>query len=470
MIKKGDEIIADVSDLNSEGKGISKLPDGFVIFSENTVPGDKAVLKIKRKKSNYAEASLVKVEIPSSDRISPRCIHFGICGGCKMQNLNYERQILYKTNVVKDAMERIGGFYGLNVPVAMKSEKIYYYRNKMEFSFSDDEWKEIVPETPSDEDFALGLHVPKFHSKIVDLKECHLQSEITAEILNFTREFFKVRKIPVYSSRKLSGFLRFLIIRETEHTNELLINLITYEYKQDLIKEFSDSLINRFPQITDVVNSTSSKLSRVASGEKEYVLQGKGFITEILHTEEGRGYRFLISPQSFFQTNTLQAERLFNTVMKFGQFKKTDKVLDLYCGTGSITLLLSGKVNHVIGAELSEDSILDAVKNAKLNNVTNTEFICSDIKEYLESRQNYFEYNKLVLDPPRSGLHPKISEILSETKFDKIVYVSCNPHTQARDLKIICGNGKYKISGIQPVDMFPHTYHVENVVLLEHIE
>lgn len=470
MIKKGDEIIADVSDLNSEGKGITKLPDGFVIFSENTVPGDKAVLKIKRKKSNYAEASLVKIEIPSSDRLNPRCIHFGICGGCKMQNLEYDKQILFKTNIVRDALERIGGFYDLYVPEAMKSENIYYYRNKMEFSFSDDEWKETVPELPGEDNFALGLHVPKFHSKIIDLKECHLQSEITGEILNFTREFFKARKVTAYSSKKQSGFLRFIVIRKTSGTNELMINLITYNYNEYLMKEYSDSLTEKFPQITDVVNSTSSKLSRVALGEREYILYGKGFITEIIRTSEGREYKFLISPQSFFQTNTLQAERLFDAVIKAGDFNSKDNVLDLYCGTGTITLLLSGKTNFVKGIELAEDSILDAWKNAKLNNVLNAEFVCSDIKDFTENRQNFSDFNKLVLDPPRSGLHPKICEVLSETNFDKIVYVSCNPHTQARDLRIICGKGKYKLTGIQPVDMFPHTYHIENIVLLEHID
>lgn len=470
MIKKGDEITADISDLNSEGKGVSRLPDGFVIFSENTVPGDKALLKIKRKKSNYAEAALVKIESPSQDRVNPRCIHFGICGGCKMQNLDYGRQIRYKSDVVKDAMERIGGFKNIFIPDAVKSDNIYYYRNKMEFSFSDDEWKESVTEVKDEDNFALGLHVPKFHSKIVDLKECHLQSEITSEILNFTRAFFKERKVTAYSSFKQSGFLRFLIFRKTSATNELLVNLITYDYNEPLIKEYTKAVTHKFPQITDLINSTSAKLSRVAAGEKEYVLFGKGYVTEIIRSRTGREYKFLISPQSFFQTNTLQAEKLFDIVIETGDFRESDKALDLYCGTGAITLLLSGKAGFVKGVELSEESISDAIKNAKFNNVKNAEFICSDIKKYLENPENHEGFNKLVLDPPRSGLHPEISEKISETKFEKIVYVSCNPHTQARDLQIICSKGNYKISRLQPVDMFPHTYHVENVVLLDCIE
>lgn len=470
MIKKGDEILAEISDINSEGKGISKLPDGFVIFSENTVPGDRALIRIKRKKSNYAEASLISIEKPSKFRTEPRCSHFGICGGCKIQNYDYEKQILYKTNVVKNAFERIGGFTETEIPEALRSDKIFFYRNKMEFSFSDDEWTEVKESGESKNIFALGLHVPKFHSKIINISRCYLQSDLSNEILNFTREFFESRSIKVYSTKSQTGFLRFLIIRQSANTNEIMVNLITYSYDEHLMKEYSESLNNKYPEITTIINSTSSRIAQIAFGENEYVLKGKGYITESLEAERGRKYNFKISPQSFFQTNTKQAEKLFDVLIKFSGFEKTDNILDLYCGTGSISVLISEYVNKVTGVELINDSINDAGENAKLNNTSNAEFICSNIKDFIENKNNLTGFNKLILDPPRSGLHPKICEVLSATNFDKIVYVSCNPHTQARDLKIICSGGSYKIGKVQPVDMFPHTYHVENVVSLEKVE
>ncbi len=284
--------------------------------------------------------------------------------------------------------------------------------------------------------------------------------------MNFTREFFKSKNISVYSTKTQNGFLRFLIIRQSKNTPDLMVNLITYDHDEELMNEYSLLLKERIPEITTIINSVSQKKAQVATGESEYVLFGEGFIYEALKTEDGKEFKFKISPQSFFQTNTLQAENLFNIALKYGDFSKADNALDLYCGAGSISILLSGFVNKVTGVELIEDAIKDAVNNSKLNNIENIEFVCSDIKYFLEDESNLKGFNKLMLDPPRSGLHPKICEILSETKFEKIIYVSCNPHTQARDLQIICSKGNYSVEKIQPVDMFPHTYHVENVVSL----
>lgn len=480
MFKKGDEIVTGVTELNSEGKGVSKLEDGFVIFSTGTLPGDEALIKIQRKKSSYAEAKLVELIKRSPFRIEPKCRFFGICGGCKIQNFEYHKQTEYKTNVVKNAFERIGGFKDLIIPDTLKCDEVFFYRNKMEFSFSDDKWftnedfekvplNEEIQETLKEEKykFALGLHVPKFHSKIVDIDECFLQSELSNNILNFTRDFFKSRTVSGYSTKTQSGFLRFLIIRQSKNTNDLMVNLITHDYDEELLEEYSLQLKNHFPGITTIINSISQKKAQVAVGEKEYILLGSGFISEKLRTHEGNEFTFNISPQSFFQTNTRQAEKLFNIALEFSEFRKSDNVLDLYCGAGSISIFISKHVNKVLGIELIEDAIKDAEKNVKLNQVGNAEFICSDIKDYLENKNYIDQYNKLILDPPRSGLHPKICEILSETKFEKIIYVSCNPHTQARDLQIITGKGNYKIEKIQPVDMFPHTYHVENVVSMK---
>lgn len=467
MIKKGDEICVDIIDLNSEGKGISKLENNFVVFSNSTLPGDKAIIKIIRKKSNYAEGRLIEVIKNSSFRVIPKCRYFGICGGCKIQNYSYDEQLGFKTKIVRDAFERIGGFGIKDIPSSVPGNDIFYYRNKMEFSFSDDEWKEIAPEQEMHKkSFALGLHVPKFHSKIIDIRECFLQSELSNNILNFTRDFFKSKNIPVYSTRTQSGFLRFLTIRQSRNTRDIMINLITYSFEKELMNQYLSGIKKDFPEVSTVINSISSKKAQIAAAEEEHILFGSGFITEKLKTSSGKEYIFNISPQSFFQTNTLQAEKLFNTVVSFGDIKHDDNILDLYCGAGAISIFISDRAGKILGVELSSDAIKDAENNAKLNNIRNIGFISSDIKDFLES-ENVSGFNKLILDPPRAGLHPKICEILSETNFEKIVYVSCNPQTQARDLKIICGKNKYEIEKVQPVDMFPHTYHIENIAAMQ---
>lgn len=484
-MKKGDELIADITGLNSKGKGVSRTDEGFVIFTDKVLPGDKVKVKIRKKKSKYAEADLLEILDESEYRITPKCNYFGICGGCKLQNCSYDKQIDFKTETVRDAFERIGSFSKVQVPLALKSEDIFFYRNKMEFSFSDDKWLQSKPikddkEPKTENNFALGLHVPKFHSKIVDIEECLLQSNISNDILNFTRSFFKEKKLSIYSTRTHKGYLRFLIIRQCRNTNDILLNLITYDFDEDLINEFSKKLSDSFPEITTFVNSTSKRKAQVAVGEEEKVIYGNGFIYEKLF-RGNKNFRFKISPSSFFQTNTSQTEKLYKTVSDFADFKESDNVLDLYCGAGSIAIFISDYVNKVTGVELLEDAVTNAKENASINNVKNTEFILSDIKDYILNLQkndpNFFKNkessfedeftNKIILDPPRSGIHPKVCEVLSETNFDKIVYVSCNPVTQARDLEMICSNGNYVIEKIQPVDMFPQTYHIENVVSLK---
>lgn len=466
MIKKGDELNLDIIELNSEGRGVSKLEDGFVIFSTGTLPGDEALVKILKKKSSYAEAKLIEIIKSSAFRLDPVCDHFGVCGGCKIQNYEYDKQVEYKANVVKNALERIGGFKNLNILGAVKADEIFFYRNKMEFSFSDDEWMTEINTNEVKEKFALGLHVPKFHSKIININKCYLQSELSNDVLNFSREFFKSRGVSVYSTKTQAGFLRFLIIRQSSNTKDFMINLITFDYDELLMREYCDLLKDKFPGISTIINSVSNKKAQVATGEKEYILHGSGHIFEKLGTPNGKVFEFKISPQSFFQTNTLQAEKLFKVVTEFGDFKKDDKVLDLYCGAGTISIFISDIVGNVLGVELIEDAINDANVNKEINTTQNAEFICSDIKDFLTGNESVKNYNKLILDPPRSGLHPKICEVLSETDFEKIIYVSCNPHTQARDIQVICSGGKYEIEKVRPVDMFPHTYHIENVMSL----
>jgi 23S rRNA (uracil1939-C5)-methyltransferase len=469
-MKKGDEITIDVISLSTEGKGISKTEEGFVVFSNNTLPGDKTRLRINKNKRNYAEATVLELIERSPFRIEPLCNHFGTCGGCKLQNYDYEKQIEFKTQAVKDAFERIGSFDNLIIPEAIKSNDIFFYRNKMEFSFTNDIWREKADMESTDK-FGLGLHVPGFHSKILNIEKCFLQSELSNSILNFTRDFFKEKDTSIYTIKTHSGFLRFLIIRESKNSNDVMVNIVTYDYDKELMDNYTKEISERFPQVTTFVNSCSQKKAQIAFGDSSNNLFGKGFIYEHLNNGE-RDYIFKISPNSFFQTNTKQAENLYSVAADFLELKNSDSVLDLYCGAGSIAIYISEKINKVTGVELIPDAIENAKENAELNKIKNTDFILSDIKDFFETihdSKKYINYNKVILDPPRSGLHPDICKILSESNYEKICYISCNPVTQARDLKMICEKGNYKIEKIQPVDMFPHTYHIENIVSLKNI-
>jgi 23S rRNA (uracil1939-C5)-methyltransferase len=468
-IIKGKEIEITVDELSSEGKGVSRTEDGFVIFSAGTLPGDRAIVRITKKKSSYAEASLVELKTSSPFRTEPKCSHFKVCGGCKIQDLDYEKQLAFKTGVVRNAIQRIGGFEKFpEIPSALPSPEKFFYRNKMEFSFSDDVWRDD-PADKSVNGFALGLHVPKFHSKIVDVEACFLQSEVSNQILHLTRDFFRKRNVTSYSTKTHSGYLRFLIIRQTKRTSQLMVNLVTHSYDENMMKDYVSVLKSEVPGINTIVNSITQRKAQTAFGDEAYVLDGSGKLIERLRSPSGREFEFEISPNSFFQTNIFQCEKLFETAVEFAELSDEDNVLDLYCGTGSISFFLAEKARSVTGVELIEDSVRDAGKNAGVNGVTNCTFLASDIKDYLEKIHGSNDFTVAVVDPPRSGLHPKICEILSSSAFRKIVYVSCNPHTQARDLQLICSEGHFEIDRIQPVDMFPHTLHVENVVSLRKV-
>lgn len=462
MVKKNQEIELKIDSLNSEGMGVARIDEGFVVFCKDALPGDEVIAQVRKVKKNYAEAVVKSIAKESQYRVKPRCKHFGVCGGCKIQNYDYDKQVEFKTDVVRNAFEKIGGFKDLTIPAALKSNNEYYYRNKMEFSFSDEKWLTNLDENKEKENFAVGFHLPRFHTKILDIEECFLQSEVTSNILNHARKFFKERNASIYTTKTHSGYLRFLIVRECKRTSDLMVNLITYDYNEELMNEYEAEIKKYFPMVTTLLNSFTQKKAQIAFAEDVKVLYGKGYITEKL-LSGSKDYVFKISPNSFFQTNTLQAEKLYSVAAEFGKFTKSDNVLDLYCGTGSISIYISELVNKVKGVELIEESISSARENAKLNNVENAEFETSDIKDFLLNF-NDGTYNKVILDPPRSGLHPDICDVLSDSDFEKIVYVSCNPVTQARDLSIIMNKGKYRIGRIQPVDMFPQTYHVENVV------
>ena len=479
LLRRGDEIVVKVEDAAFEGKTIARR-EGFVIFVDGAVPGDTVRVRCLKVKKNFAEAKVVALEQPSPYRVVPACRHFGSCGGCKWQHVDYQEQLRFKQQHVVDAFERIGGFSSPNVLPIIGSDDVFFYRNKMEYSFADKEWLESSPDRSHaslsselqtsnskletlDPKLFLGLHVPQRYDKVLEITECHLQSPLSNDILNFTRSFARREHLPVYISDANEGYLRFLVIREGKRTKETMVNLVTFEDRPEIMKKFAAELLSAVPSVTTVVNTINSKKAQIAFGEKEIVYAGDGVIHERLGN-----LTFTISSSSFFQTNTAQAERLYSVAKEFAALKKSDVVWDLYSGTGSIALFVADAVEQVIGVESVESSVRDAEKNAKRNQIENCTFILGDLKDRLTKDREWIATHRkvdvMIIDPPRSGMHQKAVEEILEIAPARVVYVSCNPATQARDVKLL--GATYDVAALQPVDMFPHTYHVENVAQL----
>ena len=481
-LHRGDEVQVDITDAAFEGKAVARH-EGMVVFVENAVPGDFVTVKLLKIKKNYAEAKIVRVDRPSPLRVDPRCKYFGVCGGCKWQHVDYQAQLRFKQQQVVDSFERIGGFSNLNVLPIIGADEIYFYRGKMEYSFAEKHWltspparleegissTEMLSENISSIANApspvfLGLHVPQRYDKVLDIDECHLQSIVSNQILNFTRDFAKRNHLNVYDSDRNSGYLRFLVIRESKKTKEVMANLVTFENHPDVMKQYAAELKASIEEVTTVVNTINSKKAQIAFGETENVYFGNGWILEQLGN-----HNFTISASSFFQTNVAQAEKLYGVVKEFSEFKSTDVVFDLYSGTGSIAIFISDLVKEVVGVESVESAIRDAEKNAQSNGITNCHFLLGDLKDRLTKDTSWMSSHPkpdvIVIDPPRNGMHPKVVEEILGLTPERIVYVSCNPATQARDVKLLCAE-KYQLVKLQPVDMFPHTFHIENVALL----
>ena len=451
------------------GKAIAHI-NGFTIFVESGLPGQKVRAKISRKKDSYAEARIVEIISRSPVETNPPCPYFGICGGCRFQNLEYNEQLSQKRSQVKESLEHIGGFRDVLVHPTVASPEIFYYRNKMEFSFARQRWltrEEIQSGEVIKSDLALGLHVPKHFEKVLDIDQCLLLSERSNQILNFVTEFTRESGIAPYSTTDHSGFWRFLVIRESKHLDHFMINFVTADYPDgaDIMQSLADQLIKKFPFITTVVHNINRKKAQIAFGDEERIIYGAGYIEELLGE---RKYR--ISANSFFQTNTLQAENLYQFIVDWAQFNHQQIVYDLYSGTGGIAIFLAKMVKQVIGFELVPQAIEDAKINCRINSIDNCHFIPGDLKDNLadpgEIIDRFGQPSVVIIDPPRSGLHPKLPEKILELRPEKIIYVSCNPATLARDLKLLCQD-KFGIISAQPVDMFPHTAHCEVVVLLE---
>jgi len=448
----------------TEGKAIGRN-QGKVYFVENGVPGDVANILVTKNKKDYAIAKVQQLINPSPERIEPFCAHFEWCGGCKWQYLSYEKQASYKQQIVTETLIRIGK---LQLPKSLPivtADQHQYYRNKMEYSFSNKRWltpQEIQSEEKIKQSPSLGMHVPGFFDKIIDIKHCYLQDDLGNQIRNAVKKYALENHLSFYDILNKNGLLRTMFIRNTT-LNEWMVIITYFEPQHQKILDLLVFLEQQFPQITSYHYVHNNKGNDTIYDQEVKCWKGKGFINEQLGD-----LTFKISPKSFFQTNTHQAVKLYNVVKQFANLQPNDVLYDLYSGTGTIGLYLAQYCKKVIGVESNKDAVKDAKINQQLNSIENAHFYTGEIRQALNDvLAKHGAPNVVIVDPPRAGLHKTALELVLQTKAQKIVYVSCNPATQARDLSLMSAH--YKIEAFQPVDMFPHTYHIENVALLKRV-
>jgi 23S rRNA (uracil1939-C5)-methyltransferase len=457
-LHKDETIELNIDKMAYGGRGIGRL-GGFVVFLRGVVPGDRVRARIYRKKKGYAEASLVELIEPSPDRVQAPCLYSGYCGGCQWQHIRYEAQLSFKQEQVKESLKTIGGLKNFVVHNVLPSENTFAYRNKMEFSFSDRRW--FLPhelyKREIEGDFALGLHVPGTYKKVIDVEACLLQQETGNRILREVKRHAKESRIPVYGLKSHEGYWRFLTIRYSNSFDEWMVNLVTSEKRQEVIRPLADVLSGQIEQIKTVVNNITRRKASIAVGEDEVVLEGKGHIRDKIGP-----FTFQISANSFFQTNSLAAQTLYETVADYAELKGNDMVLDLYSGTGTIPIFLADRAQAVTGIEINESAVLDARRNCEDNSIDNCRFIIGDIREGLSSIN--YRPDVMIIDPPRAGIHKDVLAQALALSAERIIYISCNPATMARDISGMAQD--YELVEIQPVDMFPHTYHIEAVAKL----
>jgi len=451
-----------IEDIGSKGKSIVKV-DGQVIFVTKALPGDIVDLQVIKKKKNYLEAIPVTFHKLSDKRTTPFCKHFGVCGGCKWQDLKYSEQLKYKQQEVIDNFERIGKVSIQKSNDILPSKNVKYYRNKLEFTFSSQRWftkEELDKQEFNKPKQGLGLHTPGRWDKVVDLEECFLQPSPSNEIRLGIRKFALENDFSFFDLRKQEGFLRNLIIR-TSSVNELMVIMIFYYQDKESIEMIMKHVAETFPEITSLIYMINNKKNDSIYDLEPVVYAGQPYIRE-----EMERIKFKIGPKSFFQTNSLQAYELYKLVRKYANLKGNEIVYDLYTGTGTIANFIAPECKKIIGIESVPEAIEDAKENATINDIKNAEFLVGDMKDILND-QLFEEEGKpdvIIADPPRAGMHRKVVESILQARPEKIVYVSCNPATQARDVNLL--KDSYEVSELLPVDMFPHTYHVENIVLL----
>lgn len=459
--KKLDLLLENVTieSVAAEGKAIARV-DGMVVFVDFAVPGDIVDIQVYKKKKNYMEGFIKRMVQPSADRLEPFCEHFGICGGCRWQPLPYSMQLEAKRRQVEDQLVRIGHLDVPEIRPTLPSEKTKYYRNKLEFSASNKRWL-LKTEDPELIEPGLGFHVGKFFDKVLDIKQCHLQKEPSNAIRLFIKNFCLENGLEFYNIRENRGFFRNMFIRTTEDGQVMLI-LCFAKSDEAPRTALLDAVSARFPEITSLYYVINEKLNDSISDQSPILYKGADAIYETME-----GLRFKIGPKSFYQTNSPQAYRLYSVAREFAALQGTEVVYDLYTGTGTIAQFVSSKASKVIGIEYVPEAIEDAKVNAAGNGISNCEFFAGDMKDVLNEDfiNEHGKPDVIILDPPRAGIHPDVAQVILKAAPERMVYVSCNPASQARDLSILCS--MYEITAVQPVDMFPHTMHVENVVALK---
>ncbi|MDX6181668.1 23S rRNA (uracil(1939)-C(5))-methyltransferase RlmD [Flavobacterium sp. Fl-77] len=453
-----------VLDAGAKGVSVAKAPDGKVIFIPNVVPGDVVDVQTFKKRKAYYEGKAVKFHEFSEHRIEPICEHFGACGGCKWQNMKYSQQLYYKQNEVKNHLQRIGKVELPEFETILGSEKQFFYRNKMEFSFSNSRWlteKEIESTEDLGNRNALGFHIPKMWDKILDINKCHLQEDPSNAIRNEIRAFANEHNLTFFNPREHSGLLRTFMIR-TASTGEIMVLIQFFEEDKNNRELILDHLYEKFPQITSLQYVVNSKQNDTIYDQNVKLYKGRDYILE-----EMEGLKFSINAKSFYQTNSDQAFELYKITRDFAGLSGDETVYDLYTGTGTIAQFVAKKAKKVIGVESVPEAILDAKANAERNNISNCVFFVGDMKVVFNEAfiAQHGKPDVIITDPPRDGMHKDVIEQILKIAPKKVVYVSCNSATQARDLALM--DEKYKVTRVRPVDMFPQTHHVENVVLLE---
>jgi len=453
-------------DISDEGKAVLRH-NGRVVFVKGLVPGDIADIEITRLKKKHAEGKLITLKKPSPNRIPHVCQHFGVCGGCSWQNLDYTAQLSLKQKQVVEAFKRIAGVTIEEVLPIVGSDKIYHYRNKLEYTFSSKRWL-THEEMGNENNFGqpgLGFHVPKLFDKVIDIKECHLQPEPSNAIRLAVRDYAIKNRLPFFDLRAQEGFLRNLMIRTTSD-GQVMVMVAFFENNRMMREKLLNHIQKTFPQVTTITYTINGKKNDSLYDLEMQTFSGDGYITEKMKLKNGKELCFRISPQSFFQTNTDQANKLYSIASNFAEFKGNENVFDLYTGCGTIASFIAGEVQRVVGIESVKQAVVDARVNAEINNIKNAEFFAGDMQFMLS--EDFCRHNgipdAIITDPPRIGMHPDTVGDLLKLAPQKIVYISCNPSTQARDIGLM--TEKYAVKKIQPVDMFPHTSHVENVALL----
>lgn len=452
-----------ITDVAAEGKALAKVDD-MVIFTQYAVPGDVVDLQIVKKKKNYMEGRVIKFHSFSEKRCEAMCEHYGTCGGCKWQILPYDEQIRYKQKQVVDNLTRLGHIELPGITPILGSEKTYFYRNKLEYTFSNRKWltmEDMQKEHKPEELNGVGFHIPGMFDKVLDINKCWLQDDISNQIRNEIRRYAQEKSLTFFDLRNQEGFLRTLMIRTTS-TGELMVVVVFFHEDEAERVALLQHLADMFPQITALLYVINSKCNDTITDQEIHCFKGAEAIYE-----EMEGLRFKIGPKSFYQTNSEQAYELYKVARNFAELTGDELVYDLYTGTGTIANFVSRKARQVIGIEYVPEAIEDAKVNSALNGIDNTLFFAGDMKDILTDKfiKEYGRPDVIITDPPRAGMHEDVVNVILNAEPKRIVYVSCNPATQARDLQLL--DVKYKVTAVQPVDMFPHTHHVENVVRLE---